>query len=350
MVLTDVTDPNGPYYTDTLTNTVVFDRKMLANANRDEILNALGHEFGHYSKEDNKTGTQAIANYSGEKLEDRTKGMVSKEATEDTLAAIRNNPNVITGEEGKKLAESIPMDRREYESYISERSVNNPLLKGFAHTSIPMFPNIQSDFFEEEGVPKEEYKYLGKPIKLKNGKYGWILAAFNGEISKGEKAGKLVVRVNDPLDVVGFMSAMDTNNKSNIGYIVKQLTPSIGDDTKPIKKMLGIFRSYDVKGNYWDYNALTKNCNAVSFSVARKAELIEKDSIYYRSLPKSRGEGLVTEKAVITKRISPGKTTDINFNGPLYRRYYIIPYKERLDFIKNREYYNKTFKENGRKR
>ena len=114
MVLTDVTDPNGPYYTDTLTNTVVFDRTMLANANRDEILNALGHEFGHYSKEDNKTGNQTIANYSGEKLEDRTKDMVSKEATEDTLAAIRNNKNVITGEEGKKLADSIPMDRREY--------------------------------------------------------------------------------------------------------------------------------------------------------------------------------------------------------------------------------------------
>ena len=118
MVLTDVTDPNGPYYTDTLTNTVVFDRAMLANANRNEILNALGHEFGHYSKEDNKTdnktGTQAIANYSGKKLEDRTKAMVSKEATEETLASIRNNPNVITGEEGKKLAESIPMDRREY--------------------------------------------------------------------------------------------------------------------------------------------------------------------------------------------------------------------------------------------
>ena len=92
MVLTDVTDPNGPYYTDPLTNTVVFDRKMLASANRNEILNALGHEFGYYSKEDNKTGTQTIANYSGEKLEDRTKGIVSKEATEDTLAAIRNNP------------------------------------------------------------------------------------------------------------------------------------------------------------------------------------------------------------------------------------------------------------------
>ena len=116
MVLTDVTDPNGPFYTDTLTNVVVFDRKQLASLDRDKILNALGHEFGHYSKEDNKTGNQTIANYSGEKLEDRTKGMVAKEATEDTLAAIRNNKNVITGEEGKKLADSIPMERREYET------------------------------------------------------------------------------------------------------------------------------------------------------------------------------------------------------------------------------------------
>ena len=114
MVLTDVNDPNGPYYTDTLTNTVVFDRKKLASANRDEILNALGHEFGHYSKEDDIDKSQDIANHTGKLLEDRTKGMVAKEATEDTLASIRNNKNVITGEEGKKLADSIPMERREY--------------------------------------------------------------------------------------------------------------------------------------------------------------------------------------------------------------------------------------------
>ena len=37
-------------YTDTITNVVVFDRKKLANSNRNEILNALGHEFVHYSK------------------------------------------------------------------------------------------------------------------------------------------------------------------------------------------------------------------------------------------------------------------------------------------------------------
>ena len=116
MVLTDVTDPNGPYYTDTLTNTVVFDRKKLANSNRDEILNALGHEFGHYSKEDDIDKSQEIANHTGELLENRTKDMVAKEATEDTLANIRNNPNVITGEEGRLLAESIPMERREYET------------------------------------------------------------------------------------------------------------------------------------------------------------------------------------------------------------------------------------------
>ena len=141
MVLTDVTDQNGPYYTDTLTNTVVFDRKQLANSNRDEILNALGHEFGHYSKEDNKTGSQTIANYSGDKLEARTKGMVSKEATEDTLASIRNNPNVITGEEGRLLADSIPMERREYVTYSESGSIGGALFGagGIGYTTYKCF-------------------------------------------------------------------------------------------------------------------------------------------------------------------------------------------------------------------
>ena len=141
MVLTDVEDPNGPYYTDTLTNVVVFDRKKLANSNRNEILNALGHEFGHYSKEDNKTGKQTIANYSGDKLEARTKAMVSKEATEDTLASIRNNPNVITGEEGRLLADSIPMERREYVTYSESGSIGGALFGagGIGYTTYKCF-------------------------------------------------------------------------------------------------------------------------------------------------------------------------------------------------------------------
>ena len=102
MVLTDVNNPNGLYYTDPVTNVIVVDRKKLASANRDQILNALGHEFGHYSKEDDKDKSQDIANHTGELLEDRTKGMVAKEATEDTLAAIRNNKNVITQEKKER--------------------------------------------------------------------------------------------------------------------------------------------------------------------------------------------------------------------------------------------------------
>ena len=124
MVLTDVKDPNGLYYTDPVTNVIVFDRKKLASANRDEILNALGHEFGHYSKEDDIDKSQDIANHTGELLENRIKDMVAKEATEDTLAAIRNNPNVITGEEGRLLAESIPMERREYKIYQMSRPLD----------------------------------------------------------------------------------------------------------------------------------------------------------------------------------------------------------------------------------
>ena len=141
MVLTDVEDPNGPYYTDTLTNVVVFDRKQLANSNRDEIVNALGHEFGHYSKEDDKDKSQDIANHTGKLLEDRTKGMVAKEATEDTLASIRNNPNVITGEEGKKLADSIPMERREYVTYSESGSIGGALFGagGIGYTTYKCF-------------------------------------------------------------------------------------------------------------------------------------------------------------------------------------------------------------------
>ena len=141
MVLTDVEDPNGPYYTDTLTNTVVFDRKKLANSNRNEIVNALGHEFGHYSKEDDKDKSQDIANHTGKLLEDRTKGMVAKEATEDTLAAIRNNKNVITGEEGRLLAESIPMERREYVTYSESGSIGGALFGagGIGYTTYKCF-------------------------------------------------------------------------------------------------------------------------------------------------------------------------------------------------------------------
>ena len=299
MVLTDVTDPNGPFYTDTLTNVVVFDRKQLANLDRDKILNILGHEFGHYSKEDNKTGNQTIANYSGDKLEDRTKAMVAKEATEDTLASIRNNKNVITGEEGKKLAESIPMERREYSIYLGERPVKG--VKFAAHSFIPVFPNIQSDFFEKDGTVKEEFKFLGEPIQLKNGKRGWIIAGYNGEKDKGEAGGRLVLRINDPSDIRAFKLALETNNNSEEGYIIQQITSDIENDTEPAKKIFLNSKRYIENANYVDYNMFIRNCHSISFSLI---EPIEKKVITNRILPISRGREEV--EYLKFKRFAPG--------------------------------------------
>ncbi len=299
MVLTDVTDPNGPFYTDTLTNVVVFDRKQLANLDRDKILNILGHEFGHYSKEDNKTGNQTIANYSGDKLEDRTKAMVAKEATEDTLASIRNNKNVITGEEGKKLAESIPMERREYSIYLGERPVKG--VKFAAHSFIPVFPNIQSDFFEKDGTVKEEFKFLGEPIQLKNGKRGWIIAGYNGEKDKGEAGGRLVLRINDPSDIRAFKLALETNNNSEEGYIIQQITSDIENDTEPAKKIFLNSKRYIENANYVDYNMFIRNCHSISFSLI---EPIEKKVITNCILPISRGREEV--EYLKFKRFAPG--------------------------------------------
>ncbi len=191
MVLTDVKDPNGPYYTDTLINVVVFDRKKLANSNRDEILNALGHEFGHYRKEDNKTGSQTIANYLGDKLEARTKGMVSKEATEDTLASIRNNPNVITGEEGKKLAESIPMERREYyKAFIVKGSVTK-VAAGVEVDGRFIYNKDPITGKEEFGIVVGRQGLLGIDYSAKNiTKAGKIIANYDWDVAAYEDKGK----------------------------------------------------------------------------------------------------------------------------------------------------------------
>ena len=317
MVLTDVKDPNGPFYTDTLTNVVVFDRKQLANLDRDKILNILGHEFGHYSKEDNKTGNQTIANYSGDKLEDRTKAMVAKEATEDTLASIRNNKNVITGEEGKKLAESIPMERREYEIYILERRLDIFVLGELGvHTTIPVFPNIQSDFFEKDGTVKEEFKFLGEPIELKNGKKGWIIGGFKGDENKGEEKDKLIFRVNDPLDVKALKYEKEGEKTGMKGRKVKELTSNIGNDTKQAKEVIKMYKNYTENREYLDYSAFPMirknygNCHSISYTIAEK--ILGKQVTGYGSLPIQRGGDIV--ESFGTRRLNPGSEVRIPYN------------------------------------
>jgi len=337
MVLTDVTDPNGPFYTDTLTNVVVFDRKQLANLDRDKILNILGHEFGHYSKEDNKTGNQTIANYTGAKLEDRTKAMVSKEATEDTLTAIRNNPNVITGEEGRLLAESIPMDRREYDAYIYERDLNLnftiPLIKKdinvakgvIAHSGVTLIPSIQSDFFDEDGNLKEKYIKRGysKPHKFPNGRLGWVKAGFKGEESKGEPKDKLVIRINPFEDVVVNDNLLGGNNQTYLtGRIVGKLKPPKNvSDTQMIENIM----EKEIDGNSVDYSALPQlyinlpggvklqltngyNCHSVTGTLTQGFEPYGNER---NNLPKQRGGEISDEdynkyKYSPMKRFAPG--------------------------------------------
>ena len=234
MVLTDVTDPNGPFYTDTLTNVVVFDRKQLANLDRDKILNILGHEFGHYSKEDNKTGNQTIANYSGDKLEDRTKAMVSKEATEDTLASIRNNPNVITGEEGRLLAESIPMDRREYYEglTIAFEGAAEPgggkLERGIIYYKDPKTGKEEFGYVKgwqiyvgvtlpDIGVSVNSYDKPDVPIKDFEGYYGsvkgkvayYVRGELEMEISKNK--GKFKGNIGLGTPTIGFLTGIGKN-------------------------------------------------------------------------------------------------------------------------------------------
>ena len=242
MVLTDVEDPNGPYYTDTLTNTVVFDRTMLASANRDQILNALGHEFGHYSKEDNKTGTQTIANYSGEKLEDRTKAMVSKEATEDTLTTIRNNKNVITGEEGKKLADSIPMDRREYYKAIMFNGSISKFLVGIGG-------ELGIIYNKDPITGKEEFGYIiggkglfGFDYKLKNMTPDKIILNCEWGFEDYEKEGKpikdfqgMTAKIEGSIGAfgVGISGEIDTKNDD-------KMSGSVGVADTGIKVMMSL--------------------------------------------------------------------------------------------------------------
>ena len=242
MVLTDVTDPNGPYYTDTLTNTVVFDRKKLASANRDQILNALGHEFGHYSKEDDKDKSQDIANHTGELLENRTKGMVAKEATEDTLAAIRNNKNVITGEEGKKLADSIPMDRREYYKAIMFNGSISKFLVGIGG-------ELGIIYNKDPITGKEEFEYVwggkglaGFDYKLKNMTPDKIILNREWGFEGYEKEGKpikdfqgMTAKIEGSVGAfgVGISGEIDTKNDD-------KMSGSVGVADTGIKVMMSL--------------------------------------------------------------------------------------------------------------
>ena len=115
IVLTDVADKTRPFYTDTTTGVMVFDRESLARADRKSLINYIGHEAGHFSSLDNGIkNDQIIANYTGEQLEKKTENLSFKNPNKETIEDLGNSYNVITGEFGKWIVDNIPMNRREY--------------------------------------------------------------------------------------------------------------------------------------------------------------------------------------------------------------------------------------------
>ena len=160
--------------------------------------------------------------------------MVAKEATEDTLVAIRNNPNVITGEEGKKLAESIPMDRREYYEglTIAFEGAAGPggvkLERGIIYYKDPKTGKEEFGYVKgwqiyvgvtlpDIGVSVNSYDKPDVPIKDFEGYYGsvkgkvayYVRGELEMEISKNK--GKFKGNIGLGTPTIGFLTGIGKN-------------------------------------------------------------------------------------------------------------------------------------------
>ncbi|MCI5724675.1 MAG: hypothetical protein PUK56_03300, partial [Fusobacteriaceae bacterium] len=169
-------------------NIIVFDREFLATARKDELIERIAHEFGHYTEADNETKSQKAAEYFSELVMEKVKGVSSKEATDETYARIRNNNNLIIGEEGKKLADNIPMNDREYKGYGISKGASFMTPKGGAgfellHTIViddntgetylahvlGMSAGVASKFSAEIGGKFQYFPNINKPEDLDGG-------------------------------------------------------------------------------------------------------------------------------------------------------------------------------------
>ncbi|MBR8734944.1 hypothetical protein IX329_002559 [Fusobacterium necrophorum] len=255
--ITDVIDPNGNTFTSTKEHITVLDRKFLATATKEDLLERVAHEFGHYTKEDNEMKSQKVAKYFSSLVMEKVKGVPSKTATEETYARIRNNKNVITGKEGNEIAKSIPMEDREYKVYQMSRELdyskeyyeykksNTIKAKGYYHlmkiTGLGthgyalVVPDEQLKFFDEKGELRQEYKHYPKPEKYGD-KWGWTVGGHNIN-------GKLEVVFNQEQDKKVSQKKLleDTSDKLTPlkGHIGKELESSkYSKDTEFIEALM----------------------------------------------------------------------------------------------------------------
>ena len=82
---------------------------------KEQALNGIGHEYGHYSKADDiATRDQTVANHTGKRVEELTKNLSSKPVSEATWKNLVNTSSVITGPGADVIANRIPVGEREY--------------------------------------------------------------------------------------------------------------------------------------------------------------------------------------------------------------------------------------------
>ncbi|MDO4691197.1 MAG: hemagglutinin repeat-containing protein, partial [Fusobacterium sp.] len=225
------------------------------------ISNLFAHESGHLNTYDKGENT---AEYVESKI---GKTDYSKQFTENEkkkyLETIDSKyfPS-ISEEEQFALAKSFDEKDRENKVYLMERDLDIKFIgKLFGHTSIPMIPDNQEDFFTENGDLKEELKKefpaLPEPEKFGENKYGWIVGGFKGEKEKGEVEGDLVVRFNDKSDVQVLKKILEVDNESFLtGEIVMEIKSSSMKDTELIKTIIQHNLDYIDSKNYKRYSAI----------------------------------------------------------------------------------------------
>ena len=116
-IVTKISDPNTPMYMSATGDQFVIAEDYVLSMTKEQALNGIGHEYGHYSKADDiATRDQTVANHTGKRVEELTKNLSSKPVSEATWKNLVNTSSVITGPGADVIANRIPVGEREYYS------------------------------------------------------------------------------------------------------------------------------------------------------------------------------------------------------------------------------------------
>ena len=156
-IVTKISDPNTPMYMSATGDQFVIDEDYVLSMTKEQALNGIGHEYGHYSKADDiATRDQTVANHTGKRVEELTKNLSSKPVSEATWKNLVNTSSVITGPGADVIANRIPVGEREYiTTGISISGTasfgGNPTVGGGHYVSIDWKKGIVEEYDTLEG-------------------------------------------------------------------------------------------------------------------------------------------------------------------------------------------------------